>query len=705
MGLSSTVNRIVYTGNGSSASFNFPYYFFAQTDLVVYTFDTVLNSSYLQVLNTSYTISGVQNAQGLYTSGANIILGSSPNATTDVVIFRNPPRVQNYALLQNGNISSAALIQEMDYLTALIQRMDDKATRSLRLPDGFGGTFSTDLPTNIPLYPNAALVVNSGGNGITIGSTPIFAGAQGYVLTGNGGSTAATFQQISLTGSSVTGTLSLSNGGTGGITPQEWGVVFASSATQLATTNPGPSGLPLISVASNAPIFSQLNLASAATGLLPLPNITPGINGQVLTTGSAGVLSWQVASAAASGAALIGNNLSDMSSTSTAFKNISPMTTTGDVIIYGSNALQVRLAAGAVNQVLTGGGVATQPFWQTNISGSGALQISAYISGSGALQIGNNLSDLANKPQALQNISPTTTWGDIFYAGSGNIQTRLAAGTSTQVLSTGGAGAAPSWVTVATGSSLSNPMTALGDMIYAGSGNVVTKLTGSISSSTAFLAQVGTGSISAAPSWRNLSPVQVTVITASSGTYTLPSNPSPLYLRVRMVGGGGGGGGGGSAPGTGTSGSSSIFGFLVAAGGGPGGSAGPGGATPTLGDFNVPGQNGGIGCLGSATASVGGNGGGSLLGLGGQNAGVNAGGAQGAGPGAGGGGGGDNLTTGQSFGGGGGAYTEKFISGSALTSTFSFVTGSPGSGGNAGTSGQAGAAGLAGVIIVEAHFQ
>lgn len=719
MGLSSTQNRIVYLGNGSSATFNFPYYFFAQTDLQVYTFDTVLNYSVQLILNTNYSISGTQNAQGLYTTGANVILNSSPNTTTDIIIFRNPPRVQNYSLLQNGAISSAALVQEFDYQTMLIQRLDEKIARSVKLPGGFGGTFSTDLPISIALSPNAAIVVNSSGTGITVGSTPVFSGQAGFVLTGNG-SSAASFQAISLTGSSVTGTLSLSNGGTGGITPQEWGVVFASSATQLATTNPGPSGLPLISVASNAPIFSQLNLASAATGLLPLPNITPGTNGQVLTTGSAGVLSWQVASAAASGAALIGNNLSDMSSTSTAFKNISPMTTTGDMIIYGSNSLQVRLAAGAVNQVLTANGAGTQPTWQTNINGSGALQISQYVSGSGALLIGNNLSDVASKPLSFQNISPTTTWGDITFTGSGNIQTRLAAGTSGNVLQTGGTLANPSWVAIATGSSLTNPMTNLGDMISGGASGVAQRLVGSVTNSSAILMTTGSSGVATSPTWRVFAPPQVTAFTTTgSSTYTVPTGA--LYLEVELQGAGGGGGGSGTltTAGAGLNGGFASFGIAMA-GTGIGGGAGNattaanGGQSGSsfiggLAGFILPGSNGDGGSTTSLNTIliVGGAGGGTVFGGAGNGVTASTAGAGGTNTGGGGGGSGngENANVAAGAGGGGGGHAKCYFYGSSLLASYQVGVPAGGGGGNAGTTGGAGGAGGSGIVVVTAYFQ
>jgi hypothetical protein len=95
----------------------------------------------------------------------------------------------------------------------------------------------------------------------------------------------------------------------------------------------------------------------------------------------------------------------------------------------------------------------------------------------------------------------------------------------------------------------------------------------------------------AAPTFRapvrdDISPVYlaptVQKFTSGSGTYTRPSSPSPLYIKVRMVGGGGGGSGSGTSgsAGAGGAGGDTTFGTtLLSAGGGSGGTAvGAGGA-------------------------------------------------------------------------------------------------------------------------------
>lgn len=168
MAVSSLPNRKVYSGDGSSTSFSFPYYFFAQTDMNVLKYDTILGGVTVGVLGTDYTISGTANLQGLYQNGANVVMTVAPLTTDVLVIYRDPPRLQNYALLENGAISSTAIVQQFDYLTLLIQRLEDQISRALILPDGVGPSFSTVLPSNIALSPGMVPTVNAAGNGLVL---------------------------------------------------------------------------------------------------------------------------------------------------------------------------------------------------------------------------------------------------------------------------------------------------------------------------------------------------------------------------------------------------------------------------------------------------------------------------------------------------------------------------------------------------------
>lgn len=182
-----------------------------------------------------------------------------------------------------------------------------------------------------------------------------------------------------------------------------------------------------------------------------------------------------------------------------------------------------------------------------------------------------------------------------------------------------------------------------------------------------------------------------------SGTYTRPSSPTPLYLRVTMVGAGGGGGG--AVPGfTGSAGTDTTFGTLTAGGGagcgtnGSAGSSGGAGGTATAVGYTglifagSHGQGGG----GGASFIQGGQGGANMLGGAGYGgAGNTAGGAGVANTGAGGGGSGNvNAGFGSAGGGGSGAFISVVIPNPSATYSYSVgVGGSPGNGGGTGADG------------------
>lgn len=213
-------------------------------------------------------------------------------------------------------------------------------------------------------------------------------------------------------------------------------------------------------------------------------------------------------------------------------------------------------------------------------------------------------------------------------------------------------------------------------------------------------------------------PPTVQSFLSGSGTYVTPTNPSPLYVIVEMVGGGGGGGAGSSSgPIPGSNGSNTTFGssLLTAAGGsggGSGGSPGTGGAPTVSGPITILALTGGTGGSGQAVASsggitshgIGGNGGSNPLGgfagttngaTNGFNAITNTG-SGGAGA------GGDNTTAGAD-GGGAGAYLKALIS--SPSSTYSYSVGPGGTGGAASGGNFGGGDGASGIITVTEYYQ
>lgn len=242
------------------------------------------------------------------------------------------------------------------------------------------------------------------------------------------------------------------------------------------------------------------------------------------------------------------------------------------------------------------------------------------------------------------------------------------------------------------------------------------------SSSTGALV-VTSGTVSAMSIAGNTNVVRAPTIqrfTSGSGTYTLPSGPAPLYIKIQMSGGGGGGGGScnNTADATaGGNGSSTTFGSsLLTAGGGSGGngvaagsvSGGNGGTTtinsPATGT-GLAGGGGGAGGSYGIAASVtptGGTGGGFG---GGKGIGASSVGADGVANTGGGGSGAGYASAGYAGGGGGaGGYIEAVITNPS--STYAYSVGGGGSAGAGGSgAGSNGGAGGSGYITVTEYYQ
>lgn len=165
MGVSSTTNTVVYNGDGTSTSFSFPYYFFRTVDLYVYLYDTISGVIAQKVLGTDYSISGTPDSTGVYPSGANVVFVSTPTNIKKVVISRFPIEQQNFQLITDGIISSVALVHQFDYLTLLVQSLQDQINRCIQLPPGFAPTFNVDLPS--PPVATYNIGVNASNNGLT----------------------------------------------------------------------------------------------------------------------------------------------------------------------------------------------------------------------------------------------------------------------------------------------------------------------------------------------------------------------------------------------------------------------------------------------------------------------------------------------------------------------------------------------------------
>lgn len=118
--------------------------------------------------------------------------------------------------------------------------------------------------------------------------------------------------------------------------------------------------------------------------------------------------------------------------------------------------------------------------------------------------------------------------GAVVYGASTSALASSAAGTTGQVLLSGGAGT-PTWgtpsianggtgqTTAAAAFNALSPVTTLGDIIYGSAANVNSRLPGNTTSTKKFLTQTGTGTVSAAPGWNTIAVADVSGAVAKYG--------------------------------------------------------------------------------------------------------------------------------------------------------------------------------------------
>jgi len=189
MAVSSTINRILYAGNGATTVFAFADYLILNTDLKVLLTDNATGVPTPWILNTDYTLafSGSQ-INGAYPGGASITAIVAPAAGKTLTLYRDPPETQGTHWTDNDPMPAGTLETTVDKAVLLIQRLRDLASRAIGLADGFVATFDPTLPVLLPA--NYLLGINATGDGLV--AVPASGGS-------GGGSSGATVNPASST--------------------------------------------------------------------------------------------------------------------------------------------------------------------------------------------------------------------------------------------------------------------------------------------------------------------------------------------------------------------------------------------------------------------------------------------------------------------------------------------------------------------------
>lgn len=272
---------------------------------------------------------------------------------------------------------------------------------------------------------------------------------------------------VSLT-ADVSGVLPLANGGTNNSASASAGSVIYSDATKHAYTAVGSSNQLLTSNGTSAPSWTTATYPSTTTANQLLyssaANTVGGLtsaNTAALVTSSSGVPSFTSGTTA--------NRLLRTDGTTVSFAQAALATdVSGTLPIANGGTGQTSFVSGIIHS-------------NGSALSSSAVSLTADVSGT--LPIANG---------GTNNGSLAVTAGAIIYSDGTKLM-NSGAGTSGQVLTSGGAGA-PTWT-----SPLSNPMTTGGDMIYGGASGAATRL----ANGSAFQLLQSAGGTSA-PTWATI---------------------------------------------------------------------------------------------------------------------------------------------------------------------------------------------------------
>lgn len=157
MSLSSTQQKVQYTGNGATTLYVVPFYFLANTDLVVITTDTS-GTNTVKVLTTDYTLVGAG-----VPSGGGLTFGVAPTNGHRITIMRVVPLTQLLDYVNNDAFPADTHEQALDRLTMVCQQLLEVVSRCIQIPQGEASAIVVTLP-KLSSRASKAVAFDASGN-------------------------------------------------------------------------------------------------------------------------------------------------------------------------------------------------------------------------------------------------------------------------------------------------------------------------------------------------------------------------------------------------------------------------------------------------------------------------------------------------------------------------------------------------------------
>lgn len=174
--ISSTNKRNDYIGNNSTATYAYTFRITSSAHLYLVV-RSPLNVETPLTLATHYTVTGVDES-----GGGNIVLVNGAFDWIDgdgflengwsLAIRRIVPLKQETDIRNQGDFFPEVHEDVFDYLTFIDQQQQDEIDRSIKLPESIpAADFDPSLPADIIDNPGSAIIVNSTGDGLSLGYT------------------------------------------------------------------------------------------------------------------------------------------------------------------------------------------------------------------------------------------------------------------------------------------------------------------------------------------------------------------------------------------------------------------------------------------------------------------------------------------------------------------------------------------------------